>query len=77
MGHFGVLLVRHQCGLTSVGVTVSELQAQRKQGWDQAGRPDWERWWLSGLAEVNPELTGRERRKLSGVLLQQVHTKYM
>lgn len=57
-------------GLTSAVVTVSAPQARRRQGWDQAGRPGWVRWWLTGLAEVNPGLTGRERRKQSGVPLQ-------
>lgn len=56
-------------GLTSAVATVSELQAQRRQGWDRAGTPDWGRWWLSVLAVENRELTGTERRKQSGDLL--------
>lgn len=55
--------------LTSAVATVSELQAQRRQGWDRAGMPDWARWWLSELAVENHELTGMERRKRIGDLL--------
>lgn len=69
MDHIGVLSVGPQCALTSAVVTVSGLRARRWQGWDQAGRPGWVRWWLNGLAEVNPGQTGMERRKQSGVPL--------
>lgn len=55
--------------LTSAVATVSELQAQRRQGWDRAGMPDWARWWLSELAVENHELTGMERRTRIGDLL--------
>lgn len=60
----------HLCSLTSAEVTVSALQAQRRQGWARAGRPGWERWWLSGLSEVNHEPTGMVRRRQSGVPLR-------
>lgn len=55
--------------LTSAEGTVSELQAQRRQGWVRAGTPDWARWWLSELAVENLELTGMERQKRIGDLL--------
>lgn len=56
--------------LTSAVATVSELQAQRRRGWDRAGTPDWARWWPSELAVENPELTGMERQKRIGDPLQ-------
>lgn len=69
-----VLLLELPSALTLAAVTVSELQVRRWQGWARAGRPDWVRWRLTGLAAVNPGLTGRERRKQSGVPLQCIYT---
>lgn len=61
----------YRYGPTLAGGTVSDLLDQRRQGWVQAGRPGWEKWWLSEPSEVSPELTAMETQNQSGDLLQE------